>query len=187
VARFSGASDDSIRIWIARALVNKALSAPEVGQIESARAASDQVVERFADAGRDWARDAVAKALNCKAILLGRTGRFPEEVAVYADLVARFRHTADRDIQSIVAQARNNWRFRRSIATRSTVRFSTPTTSATFVRVPSLEACVDNGWHFDDAQNPKHLVACPGACNVIKATAEANIDLLLGCATLLPK
>ena len=67
------------------------------------------------------------------------------------------------------------------------VRFSTADTSSTFVRAASAAACIDNSWHFDDAQAPKRLVACPQTCDRIKATPEAKIDLLLGCATLLPQ
>ena len=67
------------------------------------------------------------------------------------------------------------------------VRFSAGSTSNTFVRVPSSATCIDNGWHFDDAQAPKRLIACPAACERIKAAPDAKIDVLLGCATLLPQ
>jgi hypothetical protein len=67
------------------------------------------------------------------------------------------------------------------------VRFSSASTSSTFVRVGGSAACLDNGWHFDDALAPKRLVACPQACDRIKAAPDAKIDVLLGCATLLPQ
>ena len=67
------------------------------------------------------------------------------------------------------------------------IRFSAPQVDTTFLRVASSGACRENGWHFDDAGAPKRLVACPQTCDRIKATPEAKIDVLLGCATLLPQ
>jgi hypothetical protein len=67
------------------------------------------------------------------------------------------------------------------------IRFSAAQIDTTFFRVAESSACRINGWHFDDAQAPKRLVACPETCDRIKATAEAKIDVLLGCATLFPQ
>jgi hypothetical protein len=57
----------------------------------------------------------------------------------------------------------------------------------TFVRVDSEAACRSDGWHFDDASKPTSLIACPAACAQIDAASDAKLDVLLGCATLLPE
>ena len=54
-----------------------------------------------------------------------------------------------------------------------------------FGRVPSPDACVEDGWHFDDAENPSRILACPETCTMIEALPEAQIDILLGCETIL--
>jgi hypothetical protein len=65
------------------------------------------------------------------------------------------------------------------------IRFTTPSGATTFARVPSSEDCRDNGWHFDNFSAPTKLLACPQTCDHIKATPEAKIDVLLGCATVI--
>jgi hypothetical protein len=53
-----------------------------------------------------------------------------------------------------------------------------------FGRVASPDACEEDGWHFDDADNPTRILACPETCAVIEALPDAKIDILLGCATI---
>jgi hypothetical protein len=67
------------------------------------------------------------------------------------------------------------------------IRFSTPASAVTFFRVPSSEDCRADGWRFDNALAPTRLMACPQTCDRIKATPEAKIDVLLGCATVVPQ
>lgn len=67
------------------------------------------------------------------------------------------------------------------------IRWKTASAETTFVRVNSEAHCQANGWHFDNAANPTRLVACPQACDAIKAEPNAKLDVLLGCATLTPQ
>ena len=57
----------------------------------------------------------------------------------------------------------------------------------TFVRVPTAAACEGDAWHFDNPDDPKRLVACPSACQNIKEKPEGKIEILMGCATLVPQ
>lgn len=43
--------------------------------------------------------------------------------------------------------------------------------------------CVTNtGWRYDDASNPKRIVACPATCAQMKSQS-GRVDIVLGCAT----
>lgn len=54
-------------------------------------------------------------------------------------------------------------------------------------RVPSGAECgnFEGGWHFDDASNPRKVIACPDTCEVIQSATEARVDLAFGCETVL--
>jgi hypothetical protein len=67
------------------------------------------------------------------------------------------------------------------------IRWKTASAETTFVRVDSEAQCRANGWRFDNAENPTRLIACPQACDAIKAEPNAKLDVLLGCATLTPQ
>jgi hypothetical protein len=67
------------------------------------------------------------------------------------------------------------------------IRFTTQAAATTFFRVASSEDCRADGWRFDNVQAPTRLMACPQTCDRIKATPEAKIDVLLGCATVVPQ
>lgn len=54
----------------------------------------------------------------------------------------------------------------------------------TFGRVESEAACVEGGWHFDNADAPSRILACPQTCAMLEDLPEAQIDILLGCATV---
>lgn len=56
-------------------------------------------------------------------------------------------------------------------------------TAAALGKVPSAAECPNfkNGWHYDNAQNPKSIVACPQSCTELRAAGVAKIDVLLGC------
>jgi hypothetical protein len=40
------------------------------------------------------------------------------------------------------------------------------------------------GWHYDDAKDPKKIVLCPAACDLVRADPEPKLEILLGCETL---
>jgi hypothetical protein len=66
------------------------------------------------------------------------------------------------------------------------IRLSSGEVQTTFVHVSSREQCVPNGWHFDDDIQPTRLIACGETCERIEAVGAAEIDILLGCATIGP-
>lgn len=51
-------------------------------------------------------------------------------------------------------------------------------------QVDNEAACVEKGWHYDNADAPTRLVACPETCSLLKATVQARVDILLGCNTV---
>lgn len=40
------------------------------------------------------------------------------------------------------------------------------------------------GWYFDDASNPKRVIACPASCSYIQKDTEAQIDIQFGCTRI---
>ncbi len=40
-------------------------------------------------------------------------------------------------------------------------------------------------WHYDNPTDPKRIIACPHACDTIKAAPNGKINILLGCQTIL--
>ena len=51
-------------------------------------------------------------------------------------------------------------------------------------KVPSDGECAAGGWHFDDADAPTRIIACPQTCDTIQSTTMAKVDILLGCKTI---
>ncbi|MDD9943497.1 MAG: VWA domain-containing protein [Myxococcales bacterium] len=51
-------------------------------------------------------------------------------------------------------------------------------------KVPSRQECAAMGWHFDEPDSPSRIVACPQTCEIIQATPQARVDILLGCETV---
>jgi hypothetical protein len=64
------------------------------------------------------------------------------------------------------------------------IKLTTDDGERNFGRVASPGACVEDGWHFDDADNPARILACPETCAMIETLPDAQIDILLGCATI---
>jgi hypothetical protein len=55
----------------------------------------------------------------------------------------------------------------------------------TIPQVPSAADCgASGGWHYDDPSSPTKIVLCPASCDLAKSFAEADIDIVLGCATV---
>jgi hypothetical protein len=57
-------------------------------------------------------------------------------------------------------------------------------TATTLGKVASEDVCANNGWHYDDPLTPTRIVACAPTCELLKGTAQAKVDILLGCPTL---
>jgi hypothetical protein len=56
-----------------------------------------------------------------------------------------------------------------------------------YVKVDGPGACVAEGWYYDDDQHPSKIELCPEACSTVKAAPTGNVQVLLGCATEIPK
>jgi hypothetical protein len=67
------------------------------------------------------------------------------------------------------------------------VRLTIGDQKTTFVRVGSEAACRADAWRFDDPSAPTRILACPGACERIEAEPQAKLEVLLGCATVVPQ
>lgn len=69
---------------------------------------------------------------------------------------------------------------------RVNVQLSAPslTSPLSFGQVANAGACAERGWYYDDPNTPARLIACPQTCAVLRATPQARIDVLLGCATV---
>jgi hypothetical protein len=53
-----------------------------------------------------------------------------------------------------------------------------------FGKVEQEAQCARNGWYYDDPGTPTRIIACPETCELITTTAEATVDILLGCRTV---
>jgi hypothetical protein len=42
-----------------------------------------------------------------------------------------------------------------------------------------------NGWYYDDPSNPTQIILCPQSCNTVKADTAGEVDVLLGCGTII--
>jgi hypothetical protein len=52
-------------------------------------------------------------------------------------------------------------------------------------QVPSSAACGGNaGWYYDNPAAPKKILLCDATCQIVKSTAKASIQIVLGCATI---
>jgi len=53
-------------------------------------------------------------------------------------------------------------------------------------KVASAQACVPNGWYYDDPVNPTRIILCPATCASVQNDAGAKVQILLGCETEIP-
>lgn len=66
------------------------------------------------------------------------------------------------------------------------VRWSVKDQETTLLRVAAEAACLAKGWYYDNPQDPKRVIACSQTCDAIKAEEDSQVDILLGCATIVP-
>jgi hypothetical protein len=64
------------------------------------------------------------------------------------------------------------------------VKLTAPGLDRDLGRVDAESACAEGGWHYDDADAPTRILACPETCATITATMGARIDILLGCLSI---
>jgi hypothetical protein len=66
------------------------------------------------------------------------------------------------------------------------VRWSVNEDRTTLLRVGSNADCRENAWYYDNPEQPERVIACSQTCEQIKAEEDSSVDLLLGCATIVP-
>jgi hypothetical protein len=59
--------------------------------------------------------------------------------------------------------------------------------SVTIPKVASKADCPSSGdgWYYDDDAHPTEIIACPTTCAVFSADATGEVDIVLGCQTIL--
>jgi hypothetical protein len=56
-----------------------------------------------------------------------------------------------------------------------------------WTKVNNEAACDDNdGWYFNDANNPTSVVLCPASCETASSDPDAKLEVILGCETNTP-
>jgi hypothetical protein len=57
----------------------------------------------------------------------------------------------------------------------------------TFPYVASKASCpaTGNGWYYDDAAHPMQIILCDATCTEVKGDTTGQVDITLGCATIL--
>jgi hypothetical protein len=61
--------------------------------------------------------------------------------------------------------------------------------SSTFVFVGDASGCAqapDHGWYYDNAQNPTKVILCEQTCDAVRADSTGEVDVVFGCAQLVP-
>lgn len=53
--------------------------------------------------------------------------------------------------------------------------------------LPQDPACKGMGWKYDNAAKPTAIVFCPATCTAVKASVGGNVQIALGCATVVTK
>ncbi|MET0283941.1 MAG: vWA domain-containing protein [Polyangiales bacterium] len=64
---------------------------------------------------------------------------------------------------------------------RVNVTLSGATQSLPLGRVPGADKCADGAWYYDNNEAPTQIIACPSACDAIKAGTYTDVKILLGC------
>ena len=66
------------------------------------------------------------------------------------------------------------------------VRWSANKQETTLLRVGAQADCLEKGWYYDNPTSPERVIACSQTCDAIKAQEDSSVDILLGCATIVP-
>jgi hypothetical protein len=103
---------------------------------------------------------------------------------VHTELVKKVEHVALSCEWSIPATSDE---FRVFDRNKVNIRLSYAGQTSMLVRVPSIEACTDRGWYYDDPNAPSRFIACPSVCDAFEQAPDAQVDILLGCQTWLPE
>jgi hypothetical protein len=54
-------------------------------------------------------------------------------------------------------------------------------------KVSSLAGCPPSGkaWYYDAGMPPQQILLCPATCSQISADTKGQVDVLVGCATVI--
>ncbi|HEY6039860.1 MAG TPA: hypothetical protein VIV58_36515 [Kofleriaceae bacterium] len=57
----------------------------------------------------------------------------------------------------------------------------------TFPNVPDMASCPanGNGWYYDNPANPMQIVLCPSSCTLVEGDTTGEVDVTLGCSTVI--
>ncbi len=69
------------------------------------------------------------------------------------------------------------------------VSFTTPAGIDYFANVGGAENCAmagDKGWYYDNPDMPTRVRLCPSSCDSVRLTQNSRIDIIFGCATIIP-
>lgn len=56
--------------------------------------------------------------------------------------------------------------------------------AATFLQVPAEAACgSSSAWFYDRPDAPTRITLCPHACETVRSDPDAQLEILIGCAT----
>ncbi len=87
------------------ALVYKAAALHQLGQLQSAASAFDEVIERFGNANSPQLQNSVAEALRGKGRVLMDQGKLEPALAVFEGIIERFGSANSPDLQFSVAES----------------------------------------------------------------------------------
>jgi hypothetical protein len=59
--------------------------------------------------------------------------------------------------------------------------------TVTYPYVGSEANCPANGdgWYYDNPNMPTQIILCPATCNIVGADAMGEVDITLGCSTVI--
>jgi hypothetical protein len=116
--------------------------------------------------------DTVAKAGGGKAIAIGTTNVQQQ----FEDALAKIRGQALPCTFELPPQVPNQY---------ATDKVNVILTSGgkDTVILQNPKCANGTGWHYDDPNNPKHIVLCASECDGLKKDYKASIDIRLGCPT----
>jgi hypothetical protein len=82
-----------------------------------------------------------------------------------------------------IPQSTNGETFDRN---KVNIRWTANDKQRTLLRVDSAQACRDDAWYFDDPSQPTRFIACEQTCKALTADPTTQVDILLGCTTIVP-
>ena len=103
---------------------------------------------------------------------------------VHTERVKKVEHVALSCEWSIPAGSDEFQAFDRD---KVNVRLSYASEDRMLLRVAMLDACTEQGWYYDNPDDPTRIIACPTLCDAIEEAPDAQVDILLGCQTWLPE